>query len=103
MGFIFLATLLASAYLLLQLFYLYHWLKTPEVVVPNDFIPNIGFSVVVVAHNEENSIEQCIRGIIDQQYPRNLFEIIIIDDRSTDATVEKIKKINSSNLRLLHL
>jgi cellulose synthase/poly-beta-1,6-N-acetylglucosamine synthase-like glycosyltransferase len=103
MGFIFLTTLLAVAYLLLQLFYLYHWLKTPEVSVPDYFIPNIGFSVVVVAHNEEYAIEECIRGILQQHYPNNLFEVIIINDRSTDGTVEKINGIQASNIRLLHL
>jgi cellulose synthase/poly-beta-1,6-N-acetylglucosamine synthase-like glycosyltransferase len=103
MGFIILATLLALGYLILQLFYLYHWLKTDTIEVPVDFIPSTAFSVVVVAHDEEDHIEQCLRGILQQHYPNDFFEVIIIDDRSSDKTAEKIMRIQSEKLRLFHL
>ena len=43
-------------------------------------------SAVVSAHNEEEYIAGCLDSILDQTYPVN--EIILINDRSTDATVE---------------
>ena len=103
MGFILIATLFASAYLLLQLFYLYHWKCTSEINVPGDFIPTSSMTIVVVARNEEKSIERCIRGILEQHYPENLFEVIVVNDRSTDDTVEIIHKIQHPNFRLLNL
>jgi len=103
MGFIIIAILFAATYLFLQLFYLLHWLKTKSIVVPDSFIPSTTFSVVVIANNEENTIEECIQRILHQHYPIELFEVIVIDDRSTDGTVEKIKALPSPNLQFYHL
>ncbi|MEP6795424.1 MAG: glycosyltransferase [Saprospiraceae bacterium] len=94
---------MASAYLFLQLYYLWYWLKTPEIIVPAEFIPSLKITVVVVAHNEEACIESCIEGILNQNYPDELFEIIVIDDRSSDGTVERIEKLQSPLVRIFHL
>lgn len=45
----------------------------------------ISISAIVVAYNEENKIGRCIDSLIGQQFS-GLFEIIIIDNGSTDAT-----------------
>ena len=45
-----------------------------------------GFSIVISARNEEKNIEACLRSIIKQNYPSDLFEVIVIDDGSTDKT-----------------
>lgn len=47
-------------------------------------------SVVIAAHNEESFLENCLNCIVQQDYPNNLFEVIIADDRSTDKTSEII-------------
>ncbi len=73
-------------YLLLQINYLYNWYITPKVEVPANFIPTEGVTIVIVVHNEERSIGACLQGILSQNYPEHLFEIIVIDDDSTDAT-----------------
>ncbi len=103
MGMVFVASIFASAYLLLQLYYVRYWLKSPEIVVPVEFIPSLKITVVVIAHNEETSIESCIEGIVRQNYPQELFEIIVIDDRSSDGTVELIKKMQSALVRIFQL
>ena len=41
-------------------------------------------SVIVPAHNEEAVIEECLKSVLDQDYPR--FELILVDDRSRDRT-----------------
>ncbi len=46
-------------------------------------------SVVVPARNEENKIGRCLASLLAQDYPN--FEIIVIDDRSTDKTAEIIQ------------
>jgi cellulose synthase/poly-beta-1,6-N-acetylglucosamine synthase-like glycosyltransferase len=43
-------------------------------------------SIVVSMHNEENNARECIERLVQQSYPANKMEIIIINDRSTDRT-----------------
>lgn len=45
-------------------------------------------SVIVPAHNEEAVITECLRSVLQQDYPR--FELIVVDDRSTDGTASKV-------------
>lgn len=48
------------------------------------------FSIVIPVYNAEPYIEQCIKSILEQKY--NNIEIIVVDDGSTDKSIEKIKK-----------
>lgn len=43
-------------------------------------------SVVVCAYNEEKLLGKCLAGLAAQTYPRERFEVLIIDDESTDGT-----------------
>lgn len=43
-------------------------------------------SVVVAARNEEDNIGNCIQALVNQTYHSDRYEIIIVDDRSTDKT-----------------
>jgi len=49
-------------------------------------LPYVTF--VIPARNEESNIESCLRGILDQDYPKELYEIIVADGHSADSTVE---------------
>ncbi|SFR58566.1 Glycosyltransferase, catalytic subunit of cellulose synthase and poly-beta-1,6-N-acetylglucosamine synthase [Marinobacter daqiaonensis] len=44
-------------------------------------------SIVIPALNEEESIEQCLMSLTDQSYPRDSYEIIVVDNGSEDDTV----------------
>ena len=63
------------------------------------------FSVIVPARNEENNIKQCLESILQQPYPRELFEVIIVNDHSTDETENIVLALQKqySNLFLLNL
>jgi len=50
------------------------------------------FSVIIPTLNEENYIENCIRSISNQTFPRSRYEIIVSDGVSEDKTVEIAKK-----------
>jgi glycosyltransferase involved in cell wall biosynthesis len=50
---------------------------------------NIFVSVVIACRNEAEHIYQILQRISQQNYPPELFEVIIIDDNSTDDTFDK--------------
>lgn len=56
-------------------------------------------SVVIPAYNRGNTIKRCINSVLRQTYPVD--EIIVIDDGSTDDTIERISEINSDIVRVL--
>lgn len=56
-------------------------------------------SVIVPVYNDEKRIEKCIKSLLNQNYPKNRLEIIIINNNSNDKTVEIIEKYP---VRLLH-
>ena len=61
------------------------------------YIPK--FSVVIAVYNQADSIQKSIRSVIEQHYPAE--EIIVVDDGSTDNSVNKVKAIDHPNIRLL--
>ena len=52
-------------------------------------------SVCVPARNEERNIGQCVQALLRQTYPN--FEVIVLDDRSTDATPDILRGLASKN------
>ncbi len=59
-----------------------------------------GISILVAAYNEENSIADTLRSIAQQHYPGE-FEVLVIDDGSTDTTAAVVEANPRSWLRLL--
>ncbi len=49
-------------------------------------------SVVVTTKNEEKNIENCLKSIKKQIYPKNKIEIIVVDNFSVDKTKELVGK-----------
>lgn len=64
--------------------------QTPP--VPDSF-PRL--SIVFPAYNEESVVERRIRNIYDSSYPKGLYEIIMVNDCSTDNTVQKAETVLS--------
>lgn len=48
----------------------------------------VNISVVVPFRNEERYIADCVRALESQSYPRELYEIIMVDSNSTDRSAE---------------
>lgn len=51
-------------------------------------------SVVIPAHNEQIYIEQCLESLIFQDYPKDQYEIIVVDNNSKDNTQEIARKFD---------
>lgn len=49
-------------------------------------------SIIIPTHNSESTIERCLSSLTFQPYPRDKFEIIIVDDGSKDKTIDLCKK-----------
>jgi cellulose synthase/poly-beta-1,6-N-acetylglucosamine synthase-like glycosyltransferase len=47
---------------------------------------NIFVSVIIAARNEETNLSNCLESAINQTYPTSQFEIIVVNDGSTDKT-----------------
>jgi len=60
-------------------------------------------SVMVAAKDEQDNIAACVRTMLDQDYPN--FEMIVVNDRSTDATAEIVERMarQDDRLRLIHI
>lgn len=63
--------------------------KVQKCTIANEQLPSI--SVVVPVRNEEAKIARCLESLARQDYPN--FEIIVIDDRSTDGSGQIIKEL----------
>lgn len=56
------------------------------------------FSILIPAYNVEKYIDKCLQSILNQVYVN--FEVIIIDDGSTDGTLKICKKYESADCRI---
>lgn len=86
-----LCVILAVFYIVLIHFYTKGWLKTPHQNVKEQFPPSKGLTVIVVIRNEEDHIQDCIESMLSQNYPENLYELIVVDDFSTDASASIVQ------------
>jgi cellulose synthase/poly-beta-1,6-N-acetylglucosamine synthase-like glycosyltransferase len=59
-------------------------------------------SVLIPARNEEQVIERILQRMTELTYPKEKFEVIVIDDASTDKTGEKAK-IFAKNNNFIHV
>ncbi len=74
----------------------YHLDIVVEPTVPPIHAPLI--SICVPARNEERNIRACVENLLAQNYPN--FEVIVLDDRSTDKTLEILHQLAAQNKRL---
>ncbi len=83
----------------------YHWLRHPRLPLPTrnqskrdraDELPLV--SVIVPARDEAHHIVRCVQSLLAQDYPR--FEVIVVDDCSTDGTHAIVSRLAEKDRRL---
>jgi len=86
--------LFATIFMLTIIFLLYtiiiysslNKLFKPEFLSPSE----LKLSIVIAAKNEADNITSLITALKKQSYPSHLFEVIIVDDNSTDASFKTV-------------
>ncbi|UWX57371.1 glycosyltransferase family 2 protein [Chlorobaculum sp. MV4-Y] len=63
---------------------------------PDDGASTPRVSLLVPARNEELNIEACVASLLAQRYPD--FEVIVLDDHSSDGTLEALRRIAATPL-----
>lgn len=61
-------------------------------------------AVIIPTLNEERFIECCLNSVMQQTYPFENMDVMIVDGGSTDGTQEKVNQISKKypNVRLIH-
>src|ERR1043166_6818306 len=57
--------------------------------------------VIIPVRNEEKHLASCLRSFLDQTFPPNSFEIIVVDGRSSDMSREIVKDF-AQRFRYIH-
>ncbi len=58
-------------------------------------------TVLVPAHNEQELIVQKVANCLDQSYPTELLDVVIVDDGSTDETLKRLSEANFSKAMII--
>ena len=63
----------------------------------------MNFSVVIAARNEEANIEQVVKQVLQQSYPPDQIELIVVNDHSTDRTSRILANIHDPRIKKIDL
>jgi glycosyltransferase involved in cell wall biosynthesis len=71
-----------------------------KTITTKDLQPKTNFSIIVPFRNEEKDFLNLLNSVTNLNYPKNLFEIIVINDESNDNSVAIFDKWQSENLEI---
>ena len=82
-------------YFIWILLFLYGWIRIP-LFKSNGSPVKTKVTVVIAARNEDKNIRSCLRDIQQQDFPKDLLEVVVADDDSGDETVNVIRDFQRS-------
>lgn len=82
---LFIVIFLFVCYSILIVYYWQSWRSIPD-FIPNNQPVSTKISVIIPARNEEKNIGNLLQALNKQTYPKDLFEVIVVDDHSDDGT-----------------
>ena len=100
--FVILSLVLTVFYAVIMTIYLSAWKRTESILIRNE-ASNLSVSIIIPVRNEEASIGLLIQDLLNQDYPKDLLEIIIVDDYSEDRTVEIVESFDDNSIHLIQL
>ncbi len=95
--------LIIFLYFILIATYSYGWLKLKPYEQGLTEPCFLFVSVVVAARNEEKNITHLLDCLLNRNYPKQMFEIIIVDDHSTDFTQKIITETKNKNHQIKYI
>ncbi len=82
--------------------FMYLWSRfRPKTIKVKDIEPTV--TVVISAFNEEDRIIPRIENLLQQDYPAEKLDIVVVSDGSTDATVKCLREIEIDRLTVIAL
>ena len=57
-------------------------------------------SVVIASFNRKDIIEESISTALNQNYPKNKFEILLVDNNSSDGTIQKVNLLFADQIKI---
>jgi cellulose synthase/poly-beta-1,6-N-acetylglucosamine synthase-like glycosyltransferase len=90
-------------YAALILYYAISWRSIPTFLPPTTNKQQPTITVIIPARNEAENIKACLDSICNQLYPKELYEVIVVDDHSTDDTASIVQQYQSQNVKLITL
>src|SRR5687767_7928834 len=97
--FLFIFFLLLVCYALLIDFYRRSWNQAPE-FIPGNLMDEPFISVIIPIRNEQSNLKTLTDSLKQQAYPSSRFEVIIVDDHSTDDSWNILQAISSAPIRI---
>lgn len=101
--FLIISIIFSVLYCWLILYFLIGWIKLNKEVERVKAKPQPFVSIIIPVRNEAAHIQDCINAVVGQNYPAHQYEIIVIDDYSTDETYALTTEIHRENLKVLSL
>ncbi len=90
--FVLIFLLLMIAYYLIIGKYETGWERTPFIIPDETRVAGTSVSVIIPLRNEARNVERLVNALARQNYPPSLYEVIFIDDFSTDSTWNELEK-----------
>ena len=89
--------------ILIFIFYLFIFLKLESKKRSDPESTTTKISIVVAAKNEELNVETLFNSLVKLDYPKNFYEVIFVDDNSTDATFNTLSSLTKdlSNFKVI--
>lgn len=90
---------LTIAYLVLFVYFILAWLREKNYLSSRKQGSTFT-SIIIPARNEKDNITNVLNDIETQDYPRHLFEVLLVDDASEDGTAETASSLRHLNYGL---
>ncbi len=90
---LFIITLLVAFYYLYLISNIYDlWANYKETIIPSQPKTRHTFSIIIAARNEEHNISACLLSLIALKYPKDKYDITVVDDHSIDHTARMVSQ-----------
>lgn len=101
---VYISLLLLILYGILMRYYYAWWKQVPDFTTTGiqNGKSDKKITVIIPARNEAANIANCLQSLLQQSYPTELLEIIVVNDQSTDETAAIVKSFQHPSIKLIH-